>query len=69
MQAILSVFVFGKPGIGKTETARVIHSKLYGQEDIIKLNFENYSGENALSSLLVVQEDISVVNMENFLKK
>lgn len=52
MQAILSVFVFGKPGIGKTETARVIHSKLYGQEDIIKLNFENYSGENALSSLI-----------------
>ena len=52
MQAILSVFVFGKPGIGKTETARVIHNKLYGQEDIIKLNFENYSGENALSSLI-----------------
>lgn len=52
MQAILSVFVFGKPGIGKTETARVIHRKLYGQEDIIKLNFENYSGENALSSLI-----------------
>lgn len=52
MQAILSIFVFGKPGIGKTETARVIHNKLYGQEDIIKLNFENYSDEHALSSLI-----------------
>ena len=52
MQAVLSVFVFGKPGIGKTETARVIHNKLYGKEDIIKLNFENYSDEHALSSLI-----------------
>lgn len=52
MQAVLSIFVFGKPGIGKTETARVIHNKLYGQEDITKLNFENYSDEHALSSLI-----------------
>ena len=52
MQPILSVFVFGKPGIGKTETARVIHNKLYGNEDFIKLNFENYSDEHALSSLI-----------------
>lgn len=52
MQPVLSVFVFGKPGIGKTETAKVIHNKLYGKEDIIKLNFENYSDEHALSSLI-----------------
>ncbi len=52
MQPVLSVFVFGNPGIGKTETARVIHNKLYGKEDIIKLNFENYSDEHALSSLI-----------------
>ena len=52
LQPVLSVFVFGKPGIGKTETAKVIHNKLYGKEDIIKLNFENYSDEHALSSLI-----------------
>ena len=52
MQPVLSIFLCGPTGIGKTETARLIHNKLFANEKIIKINFGNYSLEHALSSLI-----------------
>ncbi len=49
---IFSVFICGKSGIGKTEVARILHRKLSPEESFIKINFGNYSDQNALSSLI-----------------
>ncbi len=51
-QAVFSVFVCGESGIGKTEVARLLHNYLSPTEKMIKINFGNYSDENALSSLI-----------------
>ena len=51
-QKVLSVFLFGASGIGKTEVARLLANGL--QEDcyLAKINFQNYSSQDALNSLI-----------------
>lgn len=49
---IFSVFICGPSGIGKTETAWLLHNKLAPEERFIKINLGNYSEQNALSSLI-----------------
>lgn len=51
-QPIFSTFIMGNSGIGKTELARVLHRNLSPTEHFIKINFGNYSDQNALSSLI-----------------
>lgn len=51
-QPIFSVLLCGPSGIGKTEVARLLHKKLAPKEPPIKINFGNYSAEQALSSLI-----------------
>ncbi len=51
-QPIFSVLICGASGIGKTEVARLLHKKLAPNEPQIKINFGNYSAEQALSSLI-----------------
>lgn len=51
-QKIFSVFICGESGIGKTETARIMHKFLSPNEKFIKINFGNYGDKNALSSLI-----------------
>ena len=49
---VFSVFICGPSGIGKTETAWLLHNKLAPEERFIKINLGNYSEQNALSSLI-----------------
>ena len=49
---ILSLFLMGDSGVGKTEVARAIHKSLGGQSKIAKVNFGNYSSYNSLNSLI-----------------
>lgn len=49
---ILSLFLMGDSGVGKTEVARAIHKSLGGQNKIAKINFGNYSSDNSLNSLI-----------------
>lgn len=49
---ILSLFLMGDSGVGKTETARAIHKSLGGKSKLAKINFGNYSSDNALNSLI-----------------
>lgn len=49
---ILSLFLMGESGVGKTEVARVIFDCLKGEKKIAKINFGNYSNEFSLSSLI-----------------
>ena len=51
-QPIFSVLICGASGIGKTEVARLLHQKLAAGESIIKINFGNYSTQDALNSLI-----------------
>lgn len=51
-QPIFSVLICGKSGIGKTEVARILRRELSPSEPFIKINFGNYSDQNALSSLI-----------------
>lgn len=51
-QPIFSVLICGASGIGKTEVARLLHQKLSAHEPIIKINFGNYSAQDALNSLI-----------------
>lgn len=51
-QKVFSVFLFGKSGIGKTEVARLIASGLQGNSYLAKINFQNYSSQDALNSLI-----------------
>ncbi len=51
-QKIFSIFICGESGIGKTETARILHKFLSPNEKFIKINFGNYGDKNALSSLI-----------------
>lgn len=51
-QPIFSIFICGASGIGKTEVARLLHQKLAPDEPIIKINFGNYSTQDALNSLI-----------------
>lgn len=51
-EPIFSVLICGKSGIGKTELARILHRELSPNEPFIKINFGNYSDQNALNSLI-----------------
>lgn len=49
---ILSLFLMGDSGVGKTEVARAIYKSLGGKSKLAKINFGNYSSDNALNSLI-----------------
>jgi len=49
---VLSLFLLGESGVGKTEVARAIYNSLGGQTSLAKVNFGNYSNEFSLSSLI-----------------
>lgn len=49
---ILSLFLMGDSGVGKTEVARLIFDCMKGSKRLAKINFGNYSGEFSLSSLI-----------------
>ncbi|UWX61766.1 AAA family ATPase [Chryseobacterium oranimense] len=49
---ILSLFLMGDSGVGKTEVARAIHKCLGGKRKLAKINFGNYSSDNSLNSLI-----------------
>lgn len=49
---ILSIFLFGPSGIGKTEVARTLHKLIAPSEKMIKINFGNYGSQGALNSLI-----------------
>lgn len=49
----MSVFLLGGTGLGKTEVARIIARNLNSTNDnFIKINFGNYSSQDALNSLI-----------------
>lgn len=49
---VLSLFLLGESGVGKTEVARAIYNCLGGTTNLAKVNFGNYSNEFSLSSLI-----------------
>uniref|UniRef100_S0DFQ6 Putative ATP-binding protein n=1 Tax=termite gut metagenome TaxID=433724 RepID=S0DFQ6_9ZZZZ len=49
---ILSLFLMGESGVGKTEVARTLHKCFGGEKKLAKVNFGNYSSEFSLSSLI-----------------
>ncbi len=49
---ILSFFLLGDSGVGKTEVARAIFNCFGSEKKIAKINFGNYSNEFSLSSLI-----------------
>lgn len=49
---VLSLFLMGESGVGKTEVARAIHKSLGGKRKLAKINFGNYSSDNSLNSLI-----------------
>ncbi|WP_267740540.1 AAA family ATPase [Myroides injenensis] len=49
---VLSLFLMGDSGVGKTEVARTIFNCLKGNKRLAKINFGNYSNEFSLSSLI-----------------
>lgn len=49
---ILSMFLMGDSGVGKTEVARTIHKALGSNAKLAKINFGNYSSHDALNSLI-----------------
>lgn len=49
---ILSLFLMGDSGVGKTEVARTIHKALGSNKKLAKINFGNYSSHDALNSLI-----------------
>jgi ATP-dependent Clp protease ATP-binding subunit ClpA len=51
-QKVLSIFLLGESGVGKTEVARSIYKCMKGEKSLAKVNFGNYSNEFSLSSLI-----------------
>ena len=51
-QKVLSIFLFGVSGIGKTEVARLLANGLQKDCYLAKINFQNYSSQDALNSLI-----------------
>ena len=49
---IFSLFLLGKPGLGKTEIGRIISKEINYTSNLIKINFGNYSSQDALNSLI-----------------
>ena len=46
------MFLFGESGIGKTEVARLLGNGLLSDSYLAKINFQNYSSQDALNSLI-----------------
>ena len=51
-QKVFSIFLFGASGIGKTEVARLLANGLSKDCYLAKINFQNYSSQDALNSLI-----------------
>lgn len=51
-QPILSMFLLGPSGVGKTETARILSDLLAPGQLLPKINFGNYSSNDSLNSLI-----------------
>lgn len=51
-QKVLSIFLYGPSGIGKTEVARLIANGLQEDGYFAKISFQNYSSQDALNSLI-----------------
>ena len=51
-QKVFSILLFGASGIGKTEVARLIANGLQQDSYLAKINFQNYSSQDALNSLI-----------------
>lgn len=51
-QKIFSIFLFGTSGIGKTEVARLLANGLSKNNYLPKINFQNYSSQDSLNSLI-----------------
>lgn len=51
-QPMLSLFLIGPSGVGKTETARILSKLLAPGEPLPKVNFGNYSSKDSLNSLI-----------------
>ena len=51
-QPILSMFLLGPSGVGKTETARILSDLLAPDQPLPKINFGNYSSNDSLNSLI-----------------
>lgn len=49
---ILSIFLCGDSGIGKTEFAKIVSRTMFPDEPLIKINFGNYSNDGVLNSLI-----------------
>lgn len=49
---ILSIMLCGGSGIGKTEFAKIVSDVIFPDEQMIKINFGNYSTEGVLNSLI-----------------
>lgn len=51
-QKVFSILLLGASGIGKTEVARLIANGLQQDSYLAKINFQNYSSQDALNSLI-----------------
>ena len=49
---ILSLFLMGDSGVGKTEVARSIHKSVDSKKKLAKISFGNYSSQDALNNLI-----------------
>lgn len=51
-QKVLSIFIMGDSGTGKTEMANCMYKLLGGKNNICKISFANYSSKDSLNSLI-----------------
>lgn len=51
-QKVFSIFLYGASGIGKTEVARLMANGLQKDCYLAKINFQNYSSQDSLNSLI-----------------
>lgn len=51
-QKILSIFIMGESGTGKTEFASSLYKLMGGKDRICKISFANYSSKDSLNSLI-----------------
>lgn len=49
---ILSLFLLGPSGVGKTEVARIVKDYLDKDSLLVKINFGNYSSQDALNNII-----------------